>query len=202
VRYISNHSTGKMGFEIANAFAKEGAKVKLISGAQPNIALQNNIQLVKVTSADEMYRAVREDFEQTDIFVFSAAVADYRPKEIATSKIKKKDDEMFIELVKNTDIAFEIGKIKKKNQFSVGFALETDNEEENAKSKLLRKNFDLVVLNSLKDEGAGFAHDTNKIRIIGHQKAREYALKSKQKVAFDILEAVAEEIDACNKLRN
>jgi phosphopantothenoylcysteine decarboxylase/phosphopantothenate--cysteine ligase len=187
VRYISNHSTGKMGFEIANAFARRGASVRLIAGAIPDTALLPGIRLVRVMSCEEMFSAVKQAFEDANVFVFSAAVADYRPKTIAAEKIKKKDDEMFIELVRNTDIAFEIGKMKKNGQISVGFALETNNELENAQTKLLKKNFDMVVLNSLRDSGAGFAHDTNKISILTREKTVNFDLKSKNAVAEDIL---------------
>lgn len=194
VRFISNHSTGKMGFALANAFAAEGAEVVLVSGTTENHTLLSNVKKINVESAEQMFDKVRENGDSADIFVFAAAVADYRPKEIAKEKIKKKDDEMQIELVKNVDIAFEMGKIKRENQFSVGFALETHQELENAKIKLAKKNFDMVVLNSLQDKGAGFAHDTNKITIVDKNGIQSFALKSKNEVAADILNAISKKM--------
>ena len=192
VRFIGNHSSGKMGFAIAEEAEKRGAKVILISGPTA-LSTDKNISLEKVNSAKEMYNAVFQYFDNTDIVIMSAAVADYAPKEVAQEKIKKNDDEMTITLVKNPDILKTMGE-KKKNQFLVGFALETQNEEENAKGKLVRKNLDMIVLNSLKDSGAGFKNDTNKIKIITPLEQKDFALKSKEDVAKDILDFVEEQL--------
>ena len=192
VRFIGNHSSGKMGFAIAEEAEKRGAKVILISGPTA-LRTDKNISLEKVNSAKEMYNAVFQYFDNTDIAIMSAAVADYAPKEVAQEKIKKNDDEMTITLVKNPDILKTMGE-KKKNQFLVGFALETQNEEENAKGKLVRKNLDMIVLNSLKDNGAGFKNDTNKIKIITPSEQKDFTLKSKEDVAKDILDFVEEQL--------
>ena len=192
VRFIGNHSSGKMGFAIAEEAEKRGAKVILISGPTA-LNANKNISLEKVNSAKEMYNTVFQHFDNTDIAIMSAAVADYAPKEIAQEKIKKNDEEMTITLVKNPDILKTMGE-KKKNQFLVGFALETQNEEENAKGKLVRKNLDMIVLNSLKDSGAGFKNDTNKIKIITPSEQKDFALKSKEDVAKDILDFVEEQL--------
>ena len=192
VRFIGNHSSGKMGFAIAEEAEKRGAKVILISGPTA-LSTNKNISLEKVNSTKEMYNAVFQHFDNTDIAIMSAAVADYAPKEIAQEKIKKNDEEMNITLVKNPDILKTMGE-KKKNQFLVGFALETQNEEENAKGKLVRKNLDMIVLNSLKDSGAGFKNDTNKIKIITPSGQKDFALKSKEDVAKDILDFVGEQL--------
>ena len=190
VRFISNHSSGKMGYELADTFAKAGAIVKIVSGP---VALKASslVEVVKVRSAEEMYEKMSESHEDADIVIFAAAVADYTPKHKADQKIKKNDSEMFIELDKTTDIAAELGKLKSENQIHVGFALETNNELANASSKLERKNFDMVVLNSLQDKGAGFRYDTNKITILyANDEQNEYELKSKELVAVDIKNAV------------
>ena len=192
VRFIGNHSSGKMGFAIAEEAEKRGAKVILISGPTA-LSTNKNISLEKVNSAKEMYNTVFQHFDNTDIAIMSAAVADYAPKEIAQEKIKKNDEEMTITLVKNPDILKTMGE-KKKNQFLVGFALETQNEEENAKGKLVRKNLDMIVLNSLKDSGAGFKNDTNKIKIITPSEQKDFTLKSKEDVAKDILDFVEEQL--------
>ena len=192
VRFIGNHSSGKMGFAIAEEAEKRGAKVILISGPTA-LSTNKNISLEKVNSTKEMYNAVFQHFDNTDIAIMSAAVADYAPKEVAQEKIKKNDKEMTITLVKNPDILKTMGE-KKKNQFLVGFALETQNEEENAKGKLVRKNLDMIVLNSLKDSGAGFKNDTNKIKIITPSEQKDFALKSKEDVAKDILDFVEEQL--------
>lgn len=186
VRFIGNHSSGKMGFSLAEEACKRGAKVILISGPS-NLSTQNpNIELHKVTSAKEMLAKVFEFYENVDIAIASAAVADYAPKEVAQEKIKKNDEELVIELVKNPDILKTMGE-QKQHQFLVGFALETQNEEENAKGKLQKKNLDMIVLNSLRDEGAGFKNDTNKIKIFTKEEKLEFNLKSKDEVAKDIL---------------
>lgn len=193
VRFIGNHSSGKMGFAIAEAVANRGAKVILISGPSSEKTNHQNIEIHRVTSAKEMYDVVFLHFEKADIAIASAAVADYAPKVIAKEKIKKNDDSLTIELVKNPDILKTMGD-RKTHQFLVGFALETQNEEENAKDKLQKKNLDMIVLNSLQDEGAGFKSDTNKIKIITKTEVIEFSLKSKKEVAKDILNFIEDEI--------
>lgn len=165
VRYISNHSSGKMGMAIANAFKSRGAEVFLISGPISIPIDSSSFHLIKVKSASEMFEASEKLHSAMDICVFAAAVADYGPAEIAQEKIKKSESEMSIILKKNVDIAFELGKRKKLGQIHVGFALETEKEEQHAKAKLDKKNFDLIVLNSANEKGAGFQNDTNRVRI-------------------------------------
>ncbi|WP_299178048.1 bifunctional phosphopantothenoylcysteine decarboxylase/phosphopantothenate--cysteine ligase CoaBC [uncultured Chryseobacterium sp.] len=193
VRFIGNHSSGKMGFSLAEEAAKRGAKVILVSGPSSQNIINKNIQLHRVTSAKEMLTKVFEFYENTDIAIASAAVADYAPKEVAKEKIKKNDENLTIELVKNPDILKTMGE-RKSHQFLVGFALETQNEEENAKGKLEKKNLDMIVLNSLRDEGAGFKNDTNKIKIFTQTEKKEFDLKSKDDVAKDILDFVESQI--------
>ncbi len=189
VRFIGNHSSGKMGFSLAEEAVKRGAKVILISGPTSQKTSNKNIEIHRVTSAKEMYDEVFKYYEKVDIAIASAAVADYAPKIVAKEKIKKSEEEFTIELVKNPDILKTMGE-KKTHQFLVGFALETQNEEENAKSKLQKKNLDMIVLNSLRDEGAGFQKDTNKVKILTHSEQKEFSLKSKDEVAKDILDFV------------
>lgn len=189
VRFIGNHSSGKMGFSLAEEAVKRGAKVILISGPTSQKTSNKNIEIHRVTSAKEMYDEVFKYYEKADIAIASAAVADYAPKIVAKEKIKKSEEEFTIELVKNPDILKTMGE-KKTHQFLVGFALETQNEEENAKSKLQKKNLDMIVLNSLRDEGAGFQKDTNKVKILTHSEQKEFSLKSKDEVAKDILDFV------------
>jgi phosphopantothenoylcysteine decarboxylase/phosphopantothenate--cysteine ligase len=193
VRFIGNHSSGKMGFSLAEEAAKRGAKVILISGPSSQTINNKNVDLHKVTSAKEMLAKVFEFYDKTDIGIASAAVADYAPRDVAKEKIKKDDDNLTIELVKNPDILKTMGE-KKTHQFLVGFALETQNEEENAKGKLAKKNLDMIVLNSLRDEGAGFKNDTNKIKIFTKTEKKEFDLKSKDDVAKDILDFVEAQI--------
>ena len=194
VRFIGNHSSGKMGFSIAEEAEKRGAKVILISGPTAQKTNNKDIEIHKVTSAKEMLDEVFKHYENADIAIMSAAVADYTPKFVAKEKIKKSETEFTIELVKNPDILKTMGE-KKSHQFLVGFALETQNEEENAKSKLEKKNLDMIVLNSLKDEGAGFQKDTNKIKILTKTEQKEFSLKSKEDVAKDILNFVEEKLN-------
>ena len=189
VRFIGNHSSGKMGFSLAEEAVKRGAKVILISGPTSQKTSNKNIEIHRITSAKEMYDEVFKYYEKVDIAIASAAVADYAPKIVAKEKIKKSEEEFTIELVKNPDI-LKKKKKKKTHQFLVGFALETQNEEENAKSKLQKKNLDMIVLNSLRDEGAGFQKDTNKVKILTHSEQKEFSLKSKDEVAKDILDFV------------
>jgi len=193
VRFIGNHSSGKMGFSLAEEASKRGAKVILISGPTSQIINDKNVDLHKVTSAKEMLTKVFEFYDKIDIGIASAAVADYAPKDVAKEKIKKDDDSLTIELVKNPDILKTMGE-KKTHQFLVGFALETQNEEENAMGKLSKKNLDMIVLNSLRDEGAGFKNDTNKIKIFTKTEKKEFDLKSKDDVAKDILDFVEAQI--------
>lgn len=193
VRFIGNHSSGKMGFSLAEEASKRGAKVILISGPSVQTINDPNVELHKVTSAKEMLAKVFEFYDKIDIGIASAAVADYAPKEVAKEKIKKNDENLTIELVKNPDILKTMGE-KKTHQFLVGFALETQNEEENAKGKLEKKNLDMIVLNSLRDEGAGFKNDTNKIKIFTKTEKKEFNLKSKDEVAKDILNFVESQL--------
>lgn len=197
VRFIGNHSSGKMGLALAHVMANEGAQVQLIAGPG-NYPLDSDlITLVRVSSADEMHEAVGERYAKSNITIFAAAVADYRPVSPAEEKIKKAGDSMTIELVKNKDIAADMGKRKSKTQINVGFALETEKEEQHAQEKLAKKNFDLIVLNSLNDNGAGFSVDTNKITIFSvDQKPKHFELKSKQKVAEDIVDCIHEKFQA------
>ena len=190
VRYIGNHSTGKMGFDIALAAANLGASVTIVSGPT-HLNLQHNlVKLIRVQSAKEMFLACQNYFETSDVFIAAAAVADYRPISIASQKIKKQDSRLSIELEATEDILASFGK-SKKNQFIIGFALETENEIEHAKLKVQKKNLDLIVLNSMQDEGAGFGKQTNKVTFIDRDlKIEPMQLKSKEAVAVDILNKV------------
>jgi len=191
VRFIGNNSSGKMGYAVAEELAAQGADVTLVTGPTHLVAGNPKIKVLPATSAEEMYQACINNFSSTDITVLAAAVADYKPAVRADQKIKKSDSNLTIELIKTRDIASELGKVKRKEQFTVGFALETENEKNNAEKKMAAKNFDLIVMNSLNDEGAGFGGDTNKITIIDkNNKATEYNLKSKKEVATDIVNAV------------
>ena len=190
VRFIGNHSSGKMGFDIAESAASYGAEVILISGPTHLNTINPVINLIRVTSAKEMYDACHEYFNSVDVAICAAAVADYKPKFVAEQKIKKEEATLTIELEKTQDILASLGKIKQ-NQFLIGFALETENEIENAKLKIQKKNLDLIVLNSLQDEGAGFGKATNKITFIGKDFIVELMdLKSKELVANDIMNKV------------
>ena len=196
VRFIGNHSSGKMGFEIAKASANLGAEVILISGPTHQKTHNDLIKVIPVVSANEMYDAVHDHFENSEVAILSAAVADYKPKYVADKKIKKKDSTLTLELEKTKDILESLGKIKK-NQILVGFALETDNEIENAIKKLKNKNLDLIVLNSLSDKGAGFGGNTNKVTLIDNEEnITNYNLKSKTEVAQDILSKILKLINA------
>lgn len=191
VRFIGNWSSGKMGIALAEEAAKRGAQVNLILGPTDLRPNHPAIQVHAVRSAQQMYDAALQLFESSDLAILAAAVADYRPKYVSDIKIKKQSDEMFIELEKTPDIAASLGKIKRTNQQLVGFALETNNELENARIKLDKKNFDFIVLNSLQDAGAGFHHDTNKITILRKDnKIEHFELKSKSEVATDIINAI------------
>ena len=188
VRYITNHSTGKMGYAIAEELAKRGAEVKLISG-RTSLATPAGVERIDVLSAEDMYNAAVAEWQEADGGVMCAAVADYTPKSVADKKLKKSDDDMSIELVRTKDIARSLGE-QKGERVLVGFALETDNESANAEGKLKRKNFDFVVLNSLRDEGAGFRGDTNKVTILDAHSAVEHPLMSKSEVATIIVDKI------------
>lgn len=190
VRFIGNYSSGKMGFALAEECAERGAEVILIAGPVSLSAIHPNIKRINVESAAQMYEAAMKEFPHCNTAILCAAVADYRPKTQADAKIKRIDGTgMTLELIANEDIAAALGKQKKANQTLIGFALETDNEEENALKKIQKKNLDYIVLNSLRDKGAGFQRDTNKIAIIDKNGNRkDFALKDKKKVACDIVD--------------
>lgn len=191
VRFIGNHSTGKMGLAIARELQHRGAEVTLIMGPTQVDMSSNGIPIVKVKTADEMYRASNKVFEKSDIAIMAAAVADYAPVAIAKEKIKKKEDRLVLELTKTKDILKSLGEKKKEGQVLVGFALETNDEEQNAADKLQKKNADMIILNSLNDPGAGFGYDTNKITIFekGGQQF-SFDTKSKNEVAKDIVDTI------------
>ncbi len=196
VRFIGNHSSGKMGFDLAQSAADFGASVILISGPS-HLSIENNlVQLIRVVSAQEMYEECHKYFGTSDVFIGAAAVADYKPKNSAAHKIKKSEDTLSIELEKTKDILASLGSIKE-NQFLIGFALETENEIENAKLKVQKKNLDLIVLNSLQDKGAGFGSLTNKVTFIDKDfKVKPMELKSKEAVADDILKIIIAHYDS------
>ena len=197
VRFIGNHSSGKMGYALAEDLAGRGATVILVSGPTHLKTQHQNIEYRAVESASEMYAQCQEVFKDCDIAVLAAAVADYAPLKFSEGKIKKKPGAFTLELGQTVDIAESLGKLKQPHQILVGFALETDNVEANARKKLESKNFDFIVLNSLKDQGAGFGVDTNKITIIHRNgKMDEHALKSKREVAGDIVSEIIEMINA------
>lgn len=191
VRYISNHSTGKMGSALALEAAKRGAKIIFVSGPVNAYPEHSNIEIIKVGTASEMYEACTSHFYKADIAVMAAAVADYSPTEVSKAKIKKSELELSVQLSKTKDILLELGKLKTQNQILVGFALETDNEIENARKKLYTKNLNFIVLNSLNDKQTGFGFDTNKITVLSNAGAElHFDLKSKANVASDILDLI------------
>jgi phosphopantothenoylcysteine decarboxylase/phosphopantothenate--cysteine ligase len=195
VRFISNHSTGKMGYALAERLAQAGAEVDLVSGPTYLQVKNTNIKLTKVVSAQQMYEQTLSFFANADIIILAAAVADYTPKYKATQKLKKKESSFVLELEKTIDIAATLGKKKKEGQILVGFALETDNEIENAFGKLVNKNLDFIVLNSMNDTGAGFGYDTNKVTIIEKDyTTHEIPLKDKTAVAKDITDLLISKI--------
>jgi phosphopantothenoylcysteine decarboxylase/phosphopantothenate--cysteine ligase len=190
VRFIGNHSSGKMGFDIADEAANNGAEVILVSGPTHLNVKNNSVKVVRVTSAQEMYDACHKYYNEVDVAIAAAAVADYRPKNVANQKIKKNESTFSIELEKTKDILASLGEEKKK-QFLIGFALETENEIEHAKQKIQKKNLDLIVLNSLNDKGAGFGQPTNKVTFISKDfEIEPKELKSKEEVAQDIINKV------------
>ncbi len=191
VRFIGNNSTGKMGYAIAQELANRGAQVELVSGPTHETVTHTNVTVTRVTTAAEMATVCMEKFKIAEITILSAAVADFTPVNKASEKIKREKENYTIELKPTTDIAAELGKVKRDNQILVGFALETNNEEANAKGKLERKNLDFIVLNSLQDKGAGFGGDTNKIKIYCKDgEIFSFDLKSKKEVAADIIDTI------------
>ncbi len=193
VRFLGNRSSGKMGIALADALARRGAEVHLILGPSALRPKESSVEVIHVKTAEEMLQAALRLFPKADAAILAAAVADYRPAQVASEKIKKKGESMTIQLEKTADIAATLGRQKRPGQYLIGFALETENEKANARSKLQRKNFDFIVLNSLRDPGAGFQTDTNKISILfPDNKARAYELKAKEEVAEDILDTLEE----------
>ena len=195
VRFVGNHSSGKMGLALALEARKQGAEVTLVLGPNslPKEQLEQ-VSVIPVTTAEEMYEASADKFNDQDVVILAAAVADYAPANPASEKIKKSSDSLDLKLSKTIDIAGTLG-AKKKSQFMAGFALETENAEENAKRKLEKKNLDMIVLNSLREPGAGFKHDTNRITIFtADNKKLEFQLKSKKEVAKDIINEIASRI--------
>ncbi len=196
VRFIGNHSSGKMGYEIAKAASNAGAEVILISGPTNESISQSSIKVIPVVTAEDMYIATHKYFDEMDIAILSAAVSDFKPKHVVSQKIKKKENTLSIELEKTKDILASLGVIKK-HQYLVGFALETENELENAKGKLKSKNLNLIVLNSLNDKGAGFKSETNKVTFIDDkEKVTKFQLKSKAHVAADLINEIIKQINA------
>lgn len=195
VRFISNHSSGRMGYALAMEAAKRGASVMFVTGPVSTYPEHPSVEVIKVSTSAQMHNRCTELFPKADICIMAAAVADYTPQNPEQEKIKKKEDNLQLNLVKTKDILADLGKIKNINQLLIGFALETNNETSNAISKLHTKNLDFIVLNSLKDEGSGFGFDTNKVTVIGKdQNIREFELKSKSDVASDLFDLISEEI--------
>jgi phosphopantothenoylcysteine decarboxylase / phosphopantothenate---cysteine ligase len=197
VRFIGNHSSGKMGFALAEAFYLKGAEVNIVTGPTNQHTVYNGINIIKITSAEEMYQQCISVFPSSDIAVMSAAVADYTPLEVAAEKIKKTEEDLTIQLSKTKDILKSLGQQKKNGQLLVGFALETNNEREYAIKKMQTKNADMIVLNSLRDKNAGFGHDTNKVTIFDKE-GNEFVLNlaSKQSIAADIVKIIIQKINA------
>ena len=197
VRFIGNYSSGKMGFALAEECARRGAEVTLIAGpvnCQLSIENRQIVNRIDVESCDEMYKAATEVFPKMDAAILCAAVADFRPEQQATKKIKREGDDLIIRLKPNPDIAAALGKMKKENQLLVGFALETNDEEANAHKKLKKKNLDFIVLNSLQNKGTCFQSDENQISIISHDGQKDYEKKSKQAVAADIIDELVQRL--------
>ena len=195
VRFIGNHSSGKMGYHLAMQAADNGAEVVLIMGPSNLKAIHSSILQIDVKTAQEMQSKVQKYFKSSDIAIFSAAVSDYKTSKVEPQKVKKSGENWNITLQKTNDILLQVSQKKKKNQILVGFALETENEMENATAKLQQKNLDLIVLNSLNDKGAGFFHDTNKITIIEKDnKVEEFKLKYKSEVAKDIMDKIIQKL--------
>lgn len=191
VRYISNHSTGKMGYALANMAAKRGASVTLVSGPViSSVKASSEVKVVNVVSAADMFEAVKENLDNNDIVIKAAAVADYTPETVSDNKIKKSDDDLSIKLKRTEDILKYIGEHKRENQFVCGFSMETENLEENSREKLLKKNVDMIAANNLKEEGAGFGVDTNVITLITKNDTKKLPLMSKESVADEILNEI------------
>lgn len=190
VRYIGNFSSGKMGFTLAEAFVEQGAEITLITGPVNRELPTGNINRIDVESAEEMLSRVQEYFQSADIFVMSAAVADYKPAQTAKQKIKKKSENWSLEMIPNADILKEVTIDKRPEQLVIGFALETSYELNNAREKLQRKNLDIIILNSLNDQGAGLASDNNKVTIITPNDKKDLPLKSKKEIAHDIVDYI------------
>ncbi len=193
VRFIGNYSSGKMGYALAEECANRGAEVVLISGPVQLRTTHPGIRRIDVESAEEMYRAATSEFATADVAILCAAVADFTPEQVAEQKIKREGDGLTLHLKPTHDIAAALGRMKRDGQVLVGFALETNDEESHAQSKLRRKNLDFIVLNSLRDAGAGFRHDTNKITIIDEEQTVAYPLKNKKDVAADIIDRLRQE---------
>ena len=189
IRYLTNHSTGKMGYAIAKVAAFRGAEVSLISGPV-NIPVPNHVKIINIISAKDMFEAVKKEYLNYDIIIKSAAVADYRPKNYNENKIKKKDNELNIELEKTDDILKYLGENKKEGQILIGFSMETNNVIENSKEKLKKKNLDMIVANNLKDKGAGFGTDTNLVTLITKNENKQLPLMSKEKVGDEIFNEI------------
>ena len=189
VRYITNHSTGKMGYAIAKAAANRGGNVILVSGPT-DLPAPHHVTLVKIISAKDMFEAVKKEANDSDIIIKAAAVADYRPKNYSDEKIKKKDEEMNIELEKTDDILKYLGENKKEGQKLIGFSMETTNVLENSKKKLVKKNLDMIVANNLKDKGAGFGTETNLVTFITNKEVKELSLMSKEKVGDELFNEI------------
>jgi len=197
VRYVGNHSTGKMGVTIAEEFASRGSEVTLILGPDSVLPSDDRIQIERITSADEMLAACESHFNASDITILAAAVADYKPAVVAPEKIKKGADKITIEMIRTPDIAASLGEQKRDNQILVGFALETQDGETNALEKMHKKNMDMIVLNNPRDPGAAFGHDTNKVTFLfPDNKQMNFELKSKKDVARDIVDAIYQMINA------
>jgi len=191
VRFVGNRSSGKMGIAIAEEFANRGFDVTLVKGPTDLNPVNPKIKQIPVETAAEMYATCAQYFTSNDVIVFAAAVADYTPKHPSAIKIKKKEDEFVIEMVKTKDIAGELGRLKRPGQVIVGFALETDHEMLHAEEKLAKKNLDFIVLNSVNDSGAGFQYNTNKVTFIDNKgKVTKFDLKPKTEVARDIADYV------------
>ncbi len=193
VRYITNHSSGKMGYALAEVLADGGADVTIVSGPTTQVLNHPNVNVVNVRTTEEMFKACLKIFPDSDVAILAAAVSDFQPVNYANQKLKNKENEFSINLKPTTDIAKELGVLKKENQTIVGFALETENEKDNARKKLESKKFDMIVLNSLNDKGAGFGYDTNKITIIDkNNNIDNFELKDKKLVAIDIVKKLAQ----------
>lgn len=196
VRFIGNYSSGKMGFALAEAAAEQGAEVTVVTGPVHLDIRHPAVKRVNIRSAEEMYRHCAEIYKEQDVVIFAAAVADYKPEEVSKQKIKKKDEAMNLRLTKTIDVAGTLAKEKKEGQLTVGFALETENEQFNAQEKLKKKNFDFIVLNSLNDPGAGFGHETNKVTIFDREgNGKEYPLRSKKQVAAGVIEQICKKLN-------